>query len=246
MIKFDPVKHRYTCEKTGKELISVTTLLGKYKPVFDKMENATRVANREGLDVEFVLDMWEQEKNRACDYGTSIHKVMEDYLVEGKEEDEYSTLYKSYDMWAKSLFRGYGDFKSEEQLFDLDNFIAGTADLIYENKDRFFIGDFKTNKRFNYTSTFNDYMLGPLCHLTVCEFNTYALQLSMYAYLYEKATNKKCAGCVIFYKDKSKQFANTDDSQLYDIWRPISVNYMKNDIIALINDYNNSTPSFDY
>ena len=44
---------------------------------------------------------------------------------------------------------------------------------------------------------------------------------------------------LIFYKDKSKQFANTDDSQLYDVWRPISVNYMKNDIIALIADYNN-------
>ena len=95
------------------------------------------------------------------------------------------------------------------------------------------LGDFKTNKRFNFHSSFNEYMVGPLSHLTVCEFNTYALQLSMYAYMYEKMTNKKCDGLVIFYK--------TDD-----IWRSINVNYMKSDIIALIADYNNPTPSFNY
>ena len=79
MITFDEKTHTYKCSKTGRELISATTLIGKYKKPFDKMENATRVANREGLDVEFVLEMWEKEKNRACDYGTNIHKVMEDY-----------------------------------------------------------------------------------------------------------------------------------------------------------------------
>ena len=48
MIKFDKKSHKYVCEKTGKELISTTTLIGKYKKPFDKKEHATRVANREG------------------------------------------------------------------------------------------------------------------------------------------------------------------------------------------------------
>ena len=89
MIKFDKKSHKYVCEKTGKELISTTTLIGKYKKPFDKKEHATRVANREGLEVDFVLEMWEKEKNRACDYGTNIHEVMEDYLTLGKKEDQY-------------------------------------------------------------------------------------------------------------------------------------------------------------
>ena len=226
MIYFDEKTHTYVNTETGRELISVTTLLGKFKPKFDKKENATRVANREGLDVEFVLDLWEKEKNRACDYGTMVHKSMEDYLVEGKENEEHKSLYESYKKEAKRIFYKYPDFKSEEKLFSVEDNIAGTADLIYENAKSFYVGDFKTNKRFNFSSGFNDYMTGPLTHLTVCEFNTYALQLSMYAYLYEKMSKKKCDGLVIFYKEE-------------DVWRPINVNYMKSDIIALIADYNN-------
>ena len=231
MIYFDEKTHTYINTETGKELISVTTLLGKYKPKFDKMENATRVANREGLDVDFILDQWEKEKNKACDYGTAIHKVMEDFLVEDKQEDEYESLYKSYKALASYIFKGYNKFKAEERMNSIEDNIAGTADLVYEKERSFMLGDFKTNKRFNFHSSFNDYMLGPLSHLTVCEFNTYALQLSMYAYMYEKMTKKKCDGLVIFYK--------TDD-----VWRSINVNYMKSDIIALIADYNNPNSLF--
>ena len=226
MIKFDEKTHTYTCSKTGRKLISATTLIGMYKKPFDKMEHATRVANREGLDVEFVLDLWEKEKQRACDYGTNIHKVMEDYLVEGIEDKKHESLYKSFDKW-KHIFKGYSNLMCEEKLYDLDNFIAGTADLIYENDKHFIVGDFKTNKAFNFISSYNEFMLEPLQHLGVCEFNTYGLQLSLYAHMYENLSGKKCSGCVIFYKDKEGKFY------------PIRVNYMKKEIIALIEHYNN-------
>jgi len=35
MIIFDEKKHKYINSETGKELISVTTLIGKYKQAFD-------------------------------------------------------------------------------------------------------------------------------------------------------------------------------------------------------------------
>ena len=119
MITFDEKSHTYKCSKTGRELISATTLIGKYKKPFDKMENATRVANREGLDVEFVLDMWEKEKNRACDYGTNIHKVMEDYLTEGVVEEEHESLYISFNKW-NHIFKKFPTLLCEEKLHDLD------------------------------------------------------------------------------------------------------------------------------
>ena len=243
MIYFSEGTHTYVNTETGKELISVTTLLGKYKPKFDKKENAARVAKREGLDVDFVLDLWEKEKNKACDYGTAIHKVMEDFLVEGKKDDEHYYLYKSYEQEANSIFSGYKTFKAEEKMYNIEDNIAGTTDLVYEKEKSFMLGDFKTNKRFNFHSNFNEYMLGPLSHLTVCEFNTYALQLSLYAYLYEKMTNKKCDGLVIFYKEKRY---NNHDNEETPYWRPIHVNYMKNEIIEMIADYKNPTSSFDY
>jgi ATP-dependent exoDNAse (exonuclease V) beta subunit len=170
--------------------------------------------------------MWEKEKNRACDYGTNIHKIMEDYLTQGKKEEEYESLYTSFDKW-KGIFKNYKTLLCEEKLHDLDNFIAGTADLIYENDKHFMVGDFKTNKAFNFFSPYNEFMLKPVDHLSACEFNTYGLQLSLYGYLHEKSSGKKCVGCVIFYKDKQDKFY------------PIRVNYMKKEIIALIEDYNN-------
>ena len=29
---------------------------------------------------EFVLEMWEKEKVKACTRGTNIHKILEDYI----------------------------------------------------------------------------------------------------------------------------------------------------------------------
>jgi len=227
MIIFDEKKHKYINSETGKELISVTTLIGKYKPAFDKIGAATRVAKREGLDVDFVLDLWDKEKNRACDYGTDIHKVMEDFLTEGKIDDQYQSLYDSYRKW-EHIFAKFPDLKCEEQLNNVDMNVAGTADLLYENKTHFYIGDFKTNKAFRFFSEYNEFFKAPLDHLGVCEFNTYALQLSIYAMLYEKMSGKKCSGLVVFYKNKATE-----------TWYPIRMNYMKKEIIALIEDYNN-------
>ena len=227
MVIFDEKRHKYIDSETGKELMSVTRLIGKYKPVFDKKEAATRVANREGLTVDFVLDLWEKEKNKACDYGTDIHKVMEDFLTEGKKEEQYTSLYDSYNKW-KHIFKGFPKLKCEEQLHNIDLNIAGTADLLYENKTHFYIGDFKTNKAFRFISEYNEFFKAPLDHLSVCEFNTYALQLSIYAMLYEKMSGKKCNGLVIFYKNKATE-----------TWYPIRLNYLKREVIDLIDDYNN-------
>ena len=47
-------------------------------------------------------------------------------------------------------------------------------------------------------------MLEPLDHLSVCEHSTYTMQLSLYAYLYEQMTGKKCRKLVIYYLNKDK------------------------------------------
>ena len=225
MVIFNEEKHKYVDDETGKELISATTLIGKYKPSFDMMGNATRVANREGVHVQFILDLWEEEKNRACDYGTHIHKIMEDYLAEDKQEEEYKSYYESFKKWDH-LFKKFPTLTCEMRLHNIDLNIAGTADLIYENSKYFYVGDFKTNKSFRFVSEYNEFFKAPVDHLGVCEFNTYCLQLSLYAYLYELSSGKKCSGLVVFYRNKD------------DTWYPIRLNYMKTEIKALIEDYN--------
>lgn len=228
-IKFDEKSHTYTHTETKEKFISVTTLLGKYKKPFDKEFHAKRVASREGVPIEMVLEMWENEKNKACDRGNNIHKLLEDYIEYGEVNDTFSWLYKSYDKSVEWHVDDFNKILSESVLYNEEFKVAGMADLIYVHKNgEFTIGDFKTNKKFRFSSPFGERMLEPVDHLHNCEFNVYALQLSMYAYMYEKQTGKKCRKCVIFYlKD--------------DAFRAYHVNYLKSDIEALFNYYKINT-----
>tara|TARA_R110002012_G_scaffold258873_1_gene439990 strand:- start:854 stop:1534 length:681 start_codon:yes stop_codon:yes gene_type:complete len=220
-IKFDEKSHTYTHIDTEKPFISVTTLLGKYKQPFDRDGHSKRVADREGVSQELVLEMWEQEKNRACTRGTNIHKVLEDYINYGEAEGDWGWLCKSYD---KAVERSIDSFKNvlcENLLYDEEYSVAGTADLIYEHKHEFTIGDFKTNKRFRFSSPYSERLKDPVSHLHNCEFNLYGLQLSLYAYLYEKMSGKRCRKCVIFYlKD--------------DRFLSYHINYMKAEVETIL------------
>tara|TARA_R100001163_G_C5060002_1_gene196741 strand:+ start:804 stop:1529 length:726 start_codon:yes stop_codon:yes gene_type:complete len=220
-IKFDEASHTYTHKETGNPFISVTTLLGEFKKPFDRDGHSMRVANREGVPQEMVLEMWENEKNKACERGTNIHKILEDYINFGEVEDNYGWLCKSYDKAVERTIDSHKEVLSENLLYNEDYQVAGTADLIYEHKNEFTIGDFKTNKKFRFSSPFGERLLSPVNHLHNCEFNLYGLQLSMYAYLYEKMSGKKCRKCVIFYLNDERFLS-------------YHVNYMKAEIESIL------------
>jgi len=149
---------------------------------------------------------------------------MEDFVKVGEVNDEYSYLYKSYDKFVTNYIGNFKNILSEELLFLHDYEIAGTSDLIYERKDDFIVADFKTNKKYKFSNDFNDYFIAPVEHLTYCEFNNYALQLSMYAYMFEQKTGKKCNKIVTLYLEDDK-------------WIPYHANYLKTDIINILEDY---------
>jgi ATP-dependent exoDNAse (exonuclease V) beta subunit len=226
MIVFDEPTHTYTNTENGKKMTSVTTLLGQYKPKFDKHLHAARVAKREGVPKQMVLDQWQNKCDVACEKGTKIHKVMEDYIVDNKQEPQFAQLYSTFEE-SKPHIPKFKNIESEFLVYNTEYNIAGLADLIFVDGDSFFIGDFKTNRRFRFFSTYNDYHKYPLQHLSVCEFNSYCLQLSMYAHLYEEMTGKKCKHLVIYY---------LVDGQ----WKYINLNYMKTEIRTLLAVHMNS------
>ena len=224
MILFDEAAHTYTNTETAERYISVTTLLGKYKTPFDKNNHSLRVSEREGVSQDFVLEMWEKENKKATDKGTLIHKLMENYILTGEEVIDNNLLYRSYDEAVSNTIKKFQKVYSENLLHNKDYKLAGTADLIYDHGNFFTIGDFKTNKRFNFSSNFNDHFKEPITHLAYCEFNNYALQMSMYAYMYEKMTGKKCKEILVFYLTENK-------------WQPIHCNYLKSDITNILTHY---------
>lgn len=226
-IIFDEKSHTYT-HKTAGKCTSATTVLGKFKKPFDKNFHATRVAKKECVTVDYVLEMWEHEKNKACERGTFIHKLLEDYIAYGDTGDDlsYNWLFKAYNSVVERAIGTIKEVLCENIVYNTEFKVAGMADLIYHIRgNKFIVGDFKTNKAFNFSSAYGEHMLAPVDHLQNCEFNVYGLQLSLYAYMYEKMTGKKCAKCVIFYlRDNA--------------FIPYHVNYMKAEIESLLSTFN--------
>ena len=228
MIVFDEKSHTYTNSQTKENYISVTTLLGEYKIPFDKDKHSLRVAEREGVSQELVLETWAKENKRATDRGTKIHKLMENYIEYGEKVEDYNWMYKSYDKVIPHAVKEYKKIYCENLLYTHEFKIAGTADLIYDHGDYFTIGDFKTNKRFNFNSNYNEHFKVPIDHLQYCEFNNYALQMSIYAYMFEKTSGKRCKKIVVFYLDE-------------DRWRPIHCNYLKSDVQNILEHHMQKT-----
>lgn len=224
MLRFDEESHTYTNIETNSVYKSVTTLLGEYKTPFDSETHAERISKREGVSKEFILEMWATETKKATDKGTKIHKIMEDYVKYNLRKPGFDIFYDSYDNVVSDSISRFTSVKSEQLLYHHEYEIAGTADLIFEHKDTFTVGDFKTNKRFRFKSDFNDYFKDPISHLSYCEFNSYALQLSLYGYMNELISGKKCCNIVIFYLESGK-------------WIPQHVNFLRSDVINILNHY---------
>ena len=224
MIVFDEKSHTYTNTENNKIYTSVTTLLNKYKTPFDSRKHAQRVAEREGVTVDFVLECWDETTKRATDRGTLIHNLMENYIKVGETSANYNYLFDSYNKFVTKTIGKFKEVLSEELLYIHEYEIAGTSDLIYESDKSFIVADFKTNKQYRFMSDFGDHYKLPIEHLQYCEFNTYALQLSLYAYMFEQLSGKKCSKIVTLYLEQ-------------DQWIPYHSNYLKTDIINILENH---------
>ena len=219
--------HVYTNIETGETYTSVTTFIGKYKKPFDKDKWSKYVAQRDGLSQEEVLDKWSTITTTAQNRGTNVHLIMENYIKEKKIEKGYEEFVDSFIKKTNGIILPDSKILSEELLYSHEHKLAGTADLIVENKNIFHVMDFKTNKKFNYTNKYNEYFFEPIDYLPQCEFTTYTIQLSIYARMHELLTGKKCAGMKVFYlrEFKDKTF-----------WQDIPMIYMKDTVDKLFKD----------
>ncbi len=218
MIKFNEKYHSYTNIFTGQRYVSATTLIHKFTKPFDTEKHAKRVAEREGTTPEEIKELWKEENKKACDYGNHVHQVMEDWLngndVDIKDMVSYVEPFeKLVDDFDKSLIT------PEKRLWNHEHKVAGTTDVYQDHKRFFNLYDFKTNKRFNFNNAFGEYMLGDFSHLSNCQYNTYSLQLSMYAYMEQCLTGKHVGELGLYYYDRKES-----------TWEYFPVSYMKKEI----------------
>jgi len=233
-IVLDEESHIYTNTDTGETYTSVSKLISTYKKPFDSDFHSKRVAQREGVSQDEILNRWKDLTVTAQNKGTKIHLIMEEFLKHKKVSKGYEKLAQSFIDKTKSIINSKTVVESEKLLYNHEYKIAGTADMVVTNGNFFNILDFKTNKAFNYTSKYNNYFYEPLDFLSECEYNTYTIQLSVYAYMYELLTGKKCSGLKILYY-------RSFDEKVF--WQEIPASYIKPTIQQLFDNYKSKTDS---
>lgn len=128
--------------------------------------------------------------------------VFEEYIITKSLSDFKKTIIDAF----KALQWDLGYVCVPEKIVnDKDYQISGTADIYsYYSPQYFGIKDHKTNKEFTYKSNFGNKLKAPFSSLDECDFNLYALQLSIYAYIIEKNTGGQLRDMAISYFSRKK------------------------------------------
>lgn len=227
-ISFDEKNHVYTNVNTEDNYISVTTLLSRFKPKFDVDAQAAIFAAKNNLLVEDVKQYWNDLNRISTTRGTAIHNILENYINTGSaESDEQKELIQ----YIKKQLQDHAEYKvtAEELMYNDLYQVAGTADIVLENDKFFKIWDLKTNKKFRFTNNFNKdtFLLSPVEHLPNCEYSNYSLQLSMYAFMKEQLTGKKCTELKIIYLKTNPLTQENTVEEYY-------LSYLKKDIQEIL------------
>lgn len=219
MIVFEPKEHKYFNIDTKEEYRSVSSVISQLKPKFDSDKWSKYIANKEGKKQEDVLKQWDDIREAASEKGKRIHKLIENYLNNGDIEDTpfFNNFLDVYISEKEENSR----ILSEKIVYLHGHRIAGTSDIIEDCGRYFNVFDLKTNKKFTYNNKYNERMLQPLEHFPVCEYTSYSIQLSLYAYMYSSMTGKHVGKLKIFYNHEDK-------------WCSIPITYVKDTIDKIL------------
>ena len=188
-VKIEQANHTYSDDE-GRPYISCSKFLGLFEPVFNREMFSKFSAKKKGVSQEVILREWDKTRDTAIDHGNRIHNTMEYYAKNFSMpagEEELTPMVHSIMFDYKEYYQCY----SEEVLYTKYG-IAGTSDkvlVVAKGKNSSLdVEDFKTNlsKGIESYNKYNKYFLGPISHLHHCNYNKYALQLSMYAYMLEE------------------------------------------------------------
>jgi len=181
--------HKYVLETNPSlKFRSVTEIVGDYFEAFDKHTIANNLVSNNPkymhLQAEDLIAKWDA----ARDYGTKIHKEIEDYLKEGKYPEEVKSVY-AVEWLKKYQMKSDVDIISEIKVYSTELNIAGSIDILAHDKkaDTYEVIDWKTSKNIETKSYNNKMGTHPVTsNLQDCKFVHYSLQLSFYRYLLEQ------------------------------------------------------------
>ena len=201
MISFEDEGHIYdnVDSKDDFKWVSVTRLVGQFKEKFDAVavsEKCSKGKNAKyaGIDPKVIRDSWTKESLRSTELGTWYHNQREADMLncntitrDGIELPIISPILDGKLKLSPDQTLTEGIYP-EHLVFLRSASVCGQADRIEVVGNRLDVYDYKTNKEikmrgYKFYDGTRKMMLGPLRHLEDCEFNHYALQLSIYMFI---------------------------------------------------------------
>lgn len=228
-IHFEEEAHLYFIPGKEVKFTSVTALVNDYFQKFDapmvaekvvkkqlRLENRTLSPKEVTVLVNEKLGEWEENKNKACDFGTRIHEYCENLLLtlfDEKKSNKLNAYFQAhpiprlaeitadlpsdYDkervvkqLASRKVYNLFQKFKfiaTEQVIFSESLALAGTIDLLMSDPETGVVYILDW-KTNKKISTENRWQngLGPIAHLEDCAISHYGLQLSVYQNLLVK------------------------------------------------------------
>ena len=195
-IQFSDSDHTYQIDKKNKA-VSVTELIGRYFPKFDKEFWANKESIKTGKPKNEILKKWDELGKKARDLGTELHEQIENFYnskeyIRSKELDNFFKFHKNH------IQDKYEPHRTEWRIFDEDKNLAGTVDMVYEKENgELFIFDWKRSKKIinsdgsiEKNNPFENGLNG-LSHLPSSDYVKYCLQQNIYKNILESKYDKK-------------------------------------------------------
>ena len=186
-----------------------------------------------------ILDEWDNENRKSCDRGTKIHADLENSFYAKKKDINLN----KFEIGGKFECRkDYSDLDIENGVYpeyliskvskDGKLRIAGQIDLLVKKGNKIIIADWKTNKKIETKSFFNNKtktsvkMKFPLNNLDDVNYWHYTLQLSTYAWMIQELNPEfEIEDLVLVHFDHS------DNMTVYHL------PYLKEEVIRMLNHF---------
>jgi ATP-dependent exoDNAse (exonuclease V) beta subunit len=263
-IVFNAEEHSYKSidGSEGINWTSVTTLISSLKKPFDAKAVAARVSKNKrskwyGIEPKIIEEIWKNEADRAVTLGTYYHNQREADLCslasierEGVTVPVISPSGEHDGIRLAPLQKLDPGVYPEHMVYLKSAGICGQSDLVEVVNGKVNIIDYKTNKEIK-TESFTNWegvsekMLDPIGHLDDCNFNHYALQLSIYMYIILKHNPKLKPGRIFIHhitfeqegEDKYGYPITAKDSDGNPIVKeviPMAVPYLVDEVISVL------------
>ena len=257
MIGFQEQGHKYfSLDGNNTKWLGVTTLVGSLKTKFDAQVQAPKSSRNtkskwHGMSPESIIEAWDAESKRSTDLGHWYHTKIEQHILSQDAIDGLKVYRPTIDGDTKlAPIQQLVDGIYPEHLVYLPSAsICGQSDIVKVHDGLVDITDHKTSKeikRKGYTNWegITTKMLKPVQHLDECEFNSYALQLSIYMYIILRHNPLLQSGKMIINHVKVKE--DGQDKYGYPIAllengepvvktiEPIEVPYMRTEVVSIL------------